>query len=91
MRTFTNFELSELEWRFTKWNDCAGNEITHHGENFVVIVNRQYMKIAQIYRTSANRYEIITACGIICSRTYESTFPNAAHVVKEFLKNAGAL
>lgn len=82
----SNFELRELKWRFLNNTNCAaGNEITAHSDLYVVITNLKQMRIAQIYRTSANRYEIITACGLVCTRTHRSSFAEAADKVNKFL------
>ncbi len=83
----SNFEISELKCRFERLNCASGNEITYSGENFVVIVNRKQIKIAQILRTSANRYEIIKASEWACVRTNVSSFSEAAKVVNEFLSD----
>lgn len=82
----SNFELWELKWRFVKGSNCApGNKITNHSDRHVVIVNVKQMKIAQIYRTSANRYEIIKAECVVCVRTYTGSFYEAVKIVNDFL------
>ena len=82
----SNFELWELEWQFVKKSNCAlGNKITSHSDRHVVITNIKQMKIAQIRRTSANRYEIIKANCIACVRTYAGSFFEASKIVNDFL------
>ena len=82
----SNFGTNELTKQFIEGSKCAaGNKITACNEDYVVITNHEKMRIAQIWRTSANRYEIIRACATACARTHRGSFYEAADIVNEFL------
>lgn len=61
-----------------------GFYITNSGNQFAVIVNIKTFQIAEIFRTSANYYEIITASVVNCQRVCEKSFNSALKEVQHF-------
>lgn len=61
-----------------------GFYITNLGSQFAVIVNIKTFQIAQIYRTSANYYEVITASNVYCTRICKKSFNSALIRVQHF-------
>lgn len=80
-----NFE----EWRLKRvfeWNFSDDFVVTNFGDNYVIVTFAKGCAIAQIYRTSANCYEVITACPAIAERRTCKKFAAASKYVLEFLR-----
>lgn len=73
--------FNDISFYFKK---SDGFEITNSSNNFAIIVNKRTFQIAEIRRTSANYYEVITASSIWCKRRCEKSFNDALTVVKHF-------
>jgi Na+/citrate or Na+/malate symporter len=63
-----------------------GFYITNSGNQFAVIVNINTFRIAEIFRMSANYYEVITASIIHCTRLCEKNFSSALKRVQDFFE-----
>ncbi len=70
----SNFDIYELNRTFSK-ND--GWTITNHNDRFVIVVNVKKFFIAEIFRTSPNYYEVITANPTVCQRICLKKFSDA--------------
>ncbi len=77
-----NFD--DIFFYFKKSDDY---QITNYTEKLAVIVNKEKYKIAQIYRTSANNYEVITASQIYCDRYCRKSFKEALKEVTNFFND----
>ena len=65
-----------------------GFEITNSSNNFAIIVNTKTFQIAEIFRTSANYYEVLTANSISCRRLCTRSYTDALKEVKHFFADS---
>lgn len=80
----SNFNIFELEKTFPRRD---GYTITNHDNNFAVICNQSKFFIAEIFRTSPNYYEVITASPIYCQRITVKNFNAAEKYIKNSIKS----
>jgi len=73
--------FNDISFYFKK---ADGYLITNSSNNFAVIVNTRTFQIAQIFRTSANYYEVIIASSVYCNRICENSFNSALKRVQHF-------
>lgn len=79
----SSFDLHNLRFTFCLTGHCV---VTNYGKNFVVLANRELFRIAEIIRTSANRYYVTLAtdCGV--SNYVFKTFKECIPYVCDFFK-----
>lgn len=73
--------FNDIHFYFPKSN---GFQITNLSNNFAVIINSSTFQIAEIFRTSANYYEVIIASSVYCNRVCENSFNSALKRVQAF-------
>lgn len=76
----SSFSYQSLRYTFF---DVAA-EITNRGSDFVVFANRDTLEIAEIFRTSANRYTVSLACVSYIGVFSCSTFKECVPLIQEF-------
>lgn len=64
-----------------------GFQITNSSDKYAIIVNTNTFQIVQIFRTSANYYQVIIASSIYCNRICENSFYSALRRVKKFFND----
>ena len=79
----SNFNIFELERTFSRED---GWVITNYSKNFVVITNKNKFFIAEIFRSSNNYYELITASPIYFQRITINNFNAAEKWIKVTIK-----
>ncbi len=73
--------IDDISFYFKK---SDGYQITNRSNNFAIVINVNTFQIAEIVKTSANHYEVITASCVYCQRICEKNFYSALKRVQHF-------
>lgn len=80
-----NFDIFELRRTFPPNEEWA---ITNYNNHFVIVVNYAKFFIGEIYRSSTNYYEVITASPTHCQRITVNNFYEAVIRIKKKIKES---